>query len=134
MVVGHVWRTLTLLLGNVQLAVLLGLFDSENYGWRSMTTPRITGLFNPNCLQAGAEYLMKCYPGDNTYSGPPATDVLLINPDNQFHSVTTTVDVNGEGSLRTWRGLQQILLPRTLCFRSTAHASGSHFLARMLAF
>lgn len=95
----HPRRTLTLLLGNVQLAVLLGLFDSENYSWRSMTTPRITGLYNPNCLQAGAEYLMKCYPGDNTYSGPPATDVLLINPENQFHSVTTTVDVHGKNSL-----------------------------------
>eukprot|EP00903_Cladosiphon_okamuranus_P009435 g8995.t1 len=81
--------------GNVQLAVLLGLFDSDNYCWRSMTSPRITGLFNPNCLQSGADNLMKCYPGDNTYSGPPLTDVFLINPDNQFHAVTTTVAVNG---------------------------------------
>lgn len=82
--------------GNARMAVLLGLFDSDNYNWRSMTSPGITGLFNPNCLQSGAENLMKCYPGDNTYSGPPLTDVLLINPENQFHSVTTTVGVNGK--------------------------------------
>ena len=88
------WPTLSP--GNVQMAVLLGLFDSDNYNWRSMTSPGITGLFNPNCLQSGAENLMKCYPGDNTYSGAPLTAVSLINPDNQFHSITTTVDVNGK--------------------------------------
>lgn len=80
------------------MAVLLGLFDSDKYNWRSMTSPRITGLFNSNCLQSGADNLMKCYPGDNTYSGAPLTDVSLINPDNQFHSVTTTVLVNGKDS------------------------------------
>lgn len=75
--------------------MLLGLFDHDNYNWRSMTSPGITGLFNPNCLQSGAENLMKCYPGDNSWSGPPLTDVSLIHPDNQFYSVSTTVDVNG---------------------------------------
>lgn len=78
------------------MAVLLGLFDSDNYNWRSMTSPGITGLFNANCLQSAAENLMKCYPGDNTYSGAPLTAVSLIDPDNQFHSVTTTVAVNGK--------------------------------------
>lgn len=77
------------------MAVLLGFFDSENYNWRSMTSPQITGLFNPNCLRSGAENLMKCYPGDNTYSGPPLSTVSLMN-ENPFHSLTTTVAVNGE--------------------------------------
>ena len=96
------WPTLSP--GNVQMAVLLGLFDSDNYNWRSMTSPGITGLFNPNCLQSGAENLMKCYPGDNTYSGAPLTAVSLINPDNQFHSITTTVDVNGKSLVTTLVG------------------------------
>lgn len=78
------------------MAVLLGLFDNDNYNWRSMTSPGITGLFNPNCLQSGAENLMKCYPGDNTYSGAPLTAVSLVDSDNQFHSLTTTVATNGE--------------------------------------
>ena len=84
------------------MAVLLGLFDSDNYNWRSMTSPGITGLFNPNCLQSGADNLMKCYPGDNTYSGAPLTAVSLINPDNQFHSITTTVAVNGKSLASSW--------------------------------
>ena len=78
------------------MAVMLGLFDSDNYNWRSMTSPGITGLFNSNCLQSGADNLMKCYPGDNTYSGPPLTAVSLLNPNSQFHSVTTTVATHGE--------------------------------------
>ena len=100
------------------MAVLLGLFDSDNYNWRSMTSPGITGLFNPNCLQSGAENLMKCYPGDNTYSGAPLTAVSLINPDNQFHSVTTTVGVNGKGPVVYQIGLVYGLLPRaqSQCF------------------
>lgn len=84
--------------GNTQMAILLGLYDSENYCWRSMTSPGITGLFNPFCLQAGEENLMKCYPGDNTYTlanTSPAT-VSLINEDNQFHSLTTNTGTNGE--------------------------------------
>ncbi|CAM9431671.1 unnamed protein product, partial [Hapterophycus canaliculatus] len=83
--------------GNVQMAILLGLYDSENYNWRSMTSPGITGLFNEYCLQAAADNLMKCYPGDNTYTlanTNPET-VSLINEDNQFHSLTTSVDTNG---------------------------------------
>lgn len=86
----------THLSGNVQMAVLLGLFDHDNYNWRSMTSPRISGLFNPHCLKSGADNLMMCYPGDNTYSGAPLTEVSLIHPDNQFYSVTTTVAVNGK--------------------------------------
>ena len=84
--------------GNTQMAILLDLYDSNNYCWRSMTSPGITGLFNPFCLQAGDENLMKCYPGDNTYTlanTNPAT-VSLINEDNQFHSLTTTTATNGE--------------------------------------
>lgn len=80
------------------MAILLGLYDSDNYNWRSMTSPGITGLFNEYCLQAGADNLMKCYPGDNTYTlanTNPET-VSLINEDNQFHSLTTTVDTNGK--------------------------------------
>ncbi|CAM9819067.1 unnamed protein product, partial [Scytosiphon promiscuus] len=83
--------------GNVQIALLLGLYDSENYNWRSMTSPGITGLFNENCLRSGAANLMKCYPGDNTYTlaNTNPTTVSLINEDNQFHSLTTTVGTNG---------------------------------------
>ena len=84
------------------MAVMFGLFDSDNYNWRSMTSPGITGLFNPNCLQSGADNLMKCYPGDNTYSGAPLTAVSLLNPDSQFHSLTTTVAVNGKGRVSSW--------------------------------
>ncbi|CAM9818998.1 unnamed protein product [Scytosiphon promiscuus] len=83
--------------GNVQMAILLGFYDSDNYNWRSMTSPGITGLFNEYCLQSGADNLMTCYPGDNTYTlanTNPET-VSLINEDNQFHSLTTTVDTNG---------------------------------------
>lgn len=86
--------------GNAQMAILLGLYDSPNYNWRSMTSPAITGLFNKYCLQAAADNLMKCYPGDNTYTlenNPPT--VSLINEDNQFHSQTTTVATNGETCL-----------------------------------
>ena len=81
--------------GNAQMAVLLGLFDSNNYNWRSMTSPGITGLFNSNCLTSGANNLMKCYPGDNTCEGVQTT-VSLVNLDNQFHSLTTTEETNGE--------------------------------------
>ena len=81
--------------GNAQMAVLLGLFDSNNYNWRSMTSPGITGLFNSNCLTSGANNLMTCYPGDNTFDGVQTT-VSLISMENQFHSLTTTVETNGE--------------------------------------
>lgn len=77
------------------MAVLFGLFDNDNYNWRSMTSPGITGLFNSNCLQSGFNNLMKCYPGDNTFDGVQTT-VSLVNMDNQFHSLNTTVDTNGE--------------------------------------
>lgn len=97
------------------MAVLLGLFDSDNYNWRSMTSPGITGLFNPNCLQSGAENLMKCYPGDNTYSGAPLTAVSLVNPDNQFHSVTTTVGVNGKDLPVSWINLILLSHAHALC-------------------
>ncbi|CAM9973823.1 unnamed protein product, partial [Pylaiella littoralis] len=83
--------------GNVQMAILLGLYNSDNYNWRSMTSPGITGLFNQYCLDSGSRNLMKCYPGDNTYTlanTNPAT-VSLINEANQFHSLTTTVETNG---------------------------------------
>ena len=33
------------------MAVLTGLFGSDNYNWRSMTNPGITGLFNKYCLE-----------------------------------------------------------------------------------
>ena len=49
--------------GNAQFAVITGLFDSPNYNWRSMTSPRITGLFNKFCLESGRANLMTCYPG-----------------------------------------------------------------------
>eukprot|EP00903_Cladosiphon_okamuranus_P012911 g12054.t1 len=88
--------------GNTQMAILLGLYDSNNYCWRSMTSPGITGLFNPFCLQAGDENLMKCYPGDNTYTlaNRNPTTVSLINEDNQFHSLTTNVGTNGYAGMQ----------------------------------
>ena len=82
--------------GNTQMAVLLGLYDSNNYCWRSMTSPGITGLFNPSCLQAGDENLMRCYPGDNTYTLENTNTLSLIDETNQFHSLTTTTSLNGE--------------------------------------
>lgn len=81
--------------GNAQIAVLTGMFGSDNYNWRSMTSPGITGLFNSNCLRSGAANLMTCYPGDNTFDGVQ-TAVSLVNSNSQFHSLTTTVATNGE--------------------------------------
>ncbi|CAM9550448.1 unnamed protein product, partial [Discosporangium mesarthrocarpum] len=38
--------------GNVQIAILLDFYyNNPNQSWRSMTNPRITGLYNHNCLQ-----------------------------------------------------------------------------------
>lgn len=84
--------------GNAQIAVITGMFDNDNYNWRSMTSPGITGLFNANCLASGAANLMRCYPGDNTYDGE-LTTVSLVNMESQFHSIYTTVATNGERSL-----------------------------------
>lgn len=78
------------------MAVLIGMFESDNYNWRSMTSPGITGLFNEHCLGSGAANLMMCYPGDNTFDGVLTTVRLMA--ENPFHSVTTTVEINGEGS------------------------------------
>ncbi|CAM9875608.1 unnamed protein product, partial [Sphacelaria rigidula] len=80
--------------GNAQIAVITGMFDNDNYNWRSMTSPGITGLFNANCLASGAANLMRCYPGDNTYDGE-LTTVSLVNMESQFHSIYTTVATNG---------------------------------------
>lgn len=77
------------------MAVLIGLFGSDNYNWRSMTSPGITGLFNGNCLRSGDLNLMTCYPGDNTFDGVQ-TDVSLVNEQNQYLNIFTTVATNGE--------------------------------------
>lgn len=77
---------------NAQIAVILGLFESEMYDWRSMTTPGITGLFNKNCLSSASENLIMCAPGDNTYDGVQ-TSVSLVSDVNQFHSIYTTEEV-----------------------------------------
>eukprot|EP00904_Undaria_pinnatifida_P011670 jgi/Undpi1/7633/HiC_scaffold_23.g10106.m1 len=79
--------------GNAQMAVLIGFFADDNYNWRSMTSPGISGLFNEHCLGSGAANLMMCYPGDNTYDGVIQTVKLVA--DNPYHSLTTTVETNG---------------------------------------
>ncbi|CAM9700003.1 unnamed protein product, partial [Ectocarpus fasciculatus] len=71
--------------GNVQIALMTGMWDSDNYNWRSMVSPGITGLFNENCLDSAAQNLMVCYPGDNTYDGTVSGATILVNEDNQFH-------------------------------------------------
>ncbi|CAN0053457.1 unnamed protein product, partial [Scytosiphon promiscuus] len=81
--------------GNVQIALMTGMWDSDNYNWRSMVSPGITGLFNENCLESAAANLMTCYPGDNTFDGTVDDTAILINEDNQFHSIYTTVSTNG---------------------------------------
>ncbi|CAB1101161.1 unnamed protein product [Ectocarpus sp. CCAP 1310/34] len=81
--------------GNVQIALMTGMWDSDNYNWRSMVSPGITGLFNENCLDSAAQNLMVCYPGDNTFDGTVSGAAILINEDNQFHSIYTTVSNNG---------------------------------------
>lgn len=77
------------------MAVITGLFDSENYSWRSMTTPGITGLFNKNCMASAVENLMTCVPGDNSYDGV-TTSVSFVSSESQFHSIYTTESTNGE--------------------------------------
>ncbi|CAB1104851.1 unnamed protein product [Ectocarpus sp. CCAP 1310/34] len=52
---------------NVQIALMTGMWDGDNYNWRSMVTPGITGLFNENCLDSAAQNLVACYPGENTF-------------------------------------------------------------------
>ncbi|CAM9155683.1 unnamed protein product [Discosporangium mesarthrocarpum] len=80
--------------GNVEVARLMNFyFDNPNYNWRSMTSPGITGLFNRFCLESGANQLMKCYPGDNTFSGIFTTVSLVA--ENEYHPLTTTVETNG---------------------------------------
>lgn len=81
--------------GNTEIAVLIGLYDADTYNWRSMTTPGITGLFNPNCLESAKANLITCAPGDNTYDGVQTT-VRLVDPENQFHALETTEATNGE--------------------------------------
>ncbi|CAM9838625.1 unnamed protein product, partial [Discosporangium mesarthrocarpum] len=80
--------------GNVEVARLMNFyFDNPNYNWRSMTSPGITGLYNKFCLESGANQQMKCYPGDNTYTGI-TTSVSLV-AENEYHPLTTTVETNG---------------------------------------
>eukprot|EP00904_Undaria_pinnatifida_P003101 jgi/Undpi1/12792/HiC_scaffold_7.g02459.m1 len=79
--------------GNAQIAVLTGLFGSDNYNWRSMTNPGITGLFNKYCLESAVDNLMACGPGDNTYDGVQTT-VSLVSSESPYHSIYTTTDVN----------------------------------------
>ncbi|CAM9564780.1 unnamed protein product [Pylaiella littoralis] len=81
--------------GNVQIALMTGMWDSDNYNWRSMVSPGITGLFNEFCLESAAANLMKCYPGDNTFDGTVSGAAVLTNPDSQFHSIYTTESGNG---------------------------------------
>ncbi|CBJ25807.1 conserved unknown protein [Ectocarpus siliculosus] len=81
--------------GNVQIALMTGMWDSDNYNWRSMVSPGITGLFNENCLDSAAQNLMVCYPGDNTFDGTVSGATILVNEDNQFHSIYSTVADNG---------------------------------------
>ncbi|CBN75521.1 conserved unknown protein [Ectocarpus siliculosus] len=86
----------------------------DNYNWRSLTSPGITGHFNKFCLTSATSNLMKdscmrvykprglrtlcqtltCAPGDNTYDGVQ-TDVSLISSVSQFHSIYTTESNNG---------------------------------------
>eukprot|EP00904_Undaria_pinnatifida_P003100 jgi/Undpi1/12791/HiC_scaffold_7.g02458.m1 len=79
--------------GNAQIAVLTGLFGSDNYNWRSMTNPGITGLFNKYCLESAMDNLMACGPGDNTYDGVQTT-VSLVSSESPYHSIYTTTAVN----------------------------------------
>lgn len=80
----------------MQIALLTGMWDSDNYNWRSMVSPGITGLFNENCLKSAAENLMTCFPGDNTYDGTTPGAVLLVNKEEPYHSLYTSVEDNGE--------------------------------------
>ncbi|CAM9243838.1 unnamed protein product, partial [Pylaiella littoralis] len=85
---------------NAWVAVITGLFDADTYSWRSMTSPRITGLFNKNCLSSAMDNLMTCAPGDNAYVGEPMTGVSLISEVSQFHSIYTTEATNGVGGFQ----------------------------------
>ncbi|CAM9308757.1 unnamed protein product [Choristocarpus tenellus] len=78
---------------NIEIAKLTGFYyGNENFNWYSMTSPGITGLFNEFCLSSGADQLMICYPGDNTYVGEGTVSLVA---DNKFHPLTTTVATNG---------------------------------------
>ncbi|CAM9913250.1 unnamed protein product, partial [Hapterophycus canaliculatus] len=66
----------------------------DNYNWRSLTSPGITGHFNKYCLASATANLMTCAPGDNTYDGVQ-TDVSLISSVSEFHSIYTTESTNG---------------------------------------
>lgn len=81
--------------GNAQIAVLTGMFENENYNWRSQTMPGITGLFNKFCLATATANLMTCAPGDNTFDGVFST-VSLVSDVSEFHSIYTTEDTSGE--------------------------------------
>ncbi|CAM9115233.1 unnamed protein product [Sphacelaria rigidula] len=78
---------------NVRIAVYSGMFDMDTYNWRSMVSPGITGLFNANCLMSGEANLMTCYPGDNTHP-------VLVNQDNEYHSIYSTVATNGHAGMQ----------------------------------
>jgi len=82
-------------IGNVQIAVITGLFANDNYNWRSMVNPGITGLFNPMCLQSAMDNLMKCGPGDNTYNPSSGTSVSLVSSVSDYHSIYTTTGTDG---------------------------------------
>ena len=110
------------------MAVLLGMFESDNYSWRSMTSPGITGLFNEHCLGSGAANLMTCYPGDNTFDGVLTTVRLIA--ENPFHSVTTTVEVNGEGSVFGSVVLQQLHYYRYIAVTLRLHFRRSYTAPR----
>ncbi|CAN0374160.1 unnamed protein product [Pylaiella littoralis] len=80
--------------GLVQIAVLTGMFASENYNWRSITPPGITGHFNKYCMASATANLMTCAPGDNTFNGI-LTDVSLVSNVSDYHSIYTTEAING---------------------------------------
>ena len=82
-------------IGNVQIGVITGLFENQNYNWRSFTSPGITGLFNPMCLQSAIDNLMKCGPGDNTYNPVSETPVSLVSDVSDYHSIYTELSTSG---------------------------------------
>ncbi|CAM9195752.1 unnamed protein product [Ectocarpus sp. 8 AP-2014] len=60
-----------------------------------------------------AQNLMVCYPGDNTFDGTVSGATILVNEDNQFHSIYSTVANNVEGGLR-YDGIQ--IVPRFVTY------------------
>ncbi|CAM9244706.1 unnamed protein product [Choristocarpus tenellus] len=79
--------------GNIALAKAMDwYYTNENFNWYSMVSPGITGLFNKYCLASGADQLMTCYPGDNTFVGIGTVSLVAVN---RYHPLTTTVVTNG---------------------------------------